>query len=152
MQNKSHLTAIARKSLPGPTQWLLKKNLLIPRVLDYGCGKAHEINNQHFKADGFDPFYRPDGITGSQVYNTIICNYVLCVLPTDEERREVLRNIQALLLHDGVAYVSVRADTPKKGHGWSSRGTFQAEVNLNLPLIHECRAYRLYSLTNVDKV
>lgn len=149
MENKSHLTAIARPNLPGPTKWLMKNNLLVPRVLDYGCGKCHELNNQHFEADGYDPHFRPYGISGYG-YSTIICNYVLCVLPTEEERREILQDIQLTLTRDGIAYVSVRADKPAQGHGWSKRGTYQAEVHLKLPLIHKCRDFRLYRLMKTD--
>jgi SAM-dependent methyltransferase len=153
-QNKSHLTAIHRTKLPGPTQWLFLKGL-IPfspkRVLDYGCGKAHIVNNSFFHADGYDPFYLPITLSES-FYDVIICNYVLCVLPTEAERLEVLRKIQSLLKVNGVAYVSVRNDKPKNGHGWTSRGTYQADVKLNLNVLREIRQFRMYQLTKRDKI
>jgi hypothetical protein len=155
MQNKSHLTALTRKKLPGPTQWLINQGLIVARDgwhsnLDYGCGKSHEINNAFFQADGYDPHFRPERPKGK--YMLIICNYVLCVLPTEEERRAVLKDIQSLLTDNGTAYVTVRNDAPKKGHGWTSRGTYQADVRLDLEQVRQCRQFRMYKLTKADRV
>lgn len=148
MPDKSHLTAITRRNLPGPTQWLIKKGLLTwsrkTRILDYGCGKAHELNNGVMPMSGYDPYHRPRKPRGH--FNIIICNYVLCVLPTAEKQMEVIRNIQDLLTPDGVAYISVRNDKPKTGHGFSRTGTFQAEVWLDIPVIRICRQFRTYKL------
>ncbi len=148
VENKSHLTAIARKGLPGPTKWLIMHGKLNGHyILDYGCGKCHEINNQNLSMDGYDPTFRPDGIVYKK-YDYIICNYVLCVLPSLEERTAVLEKIKSLLSRTGVAYISVRNDTPKKGHGWTSRGTFQGKVELDLPIVHTDRLFKIYKLTH----
>ncbi len=153
VEDKSHLTAISRKSLPNPTKWLILDNR-IPfapkRVLDYGCGKSHDLNNTFFHADGYDPYYRPERPTGQ--YDMVMCNYVLCVIPTAAERKLVLAQIQNLLKKHGVAYISVRNDKPHQGHGWTSRGTYQADVRLNLPVIHKCRDFRMYQLTKQDRL
>lgn len=153
--DKSHLTAISRKTLPGPTMWLFGHGHIPSvnsnkRVLDYGCGKAHDINNGVFVADGYDPYYRPEQPTGK--YDVIICNYVLCVIPTAAERKVVLAQIQSLLKKHGVAFVSVRNDKPDQGHGWSSRGTYQADVRLNLPVLRKTREFRMYQLTKQDRL
>jgi hypothetical protein len=151
MSDKSHLTAIARKSLPLPTQWIIKNMGLIGPVLDYGCGKCHSVNNEHFKADGYDPHFRPDGIPEGVKYRTIICNYVLCVIPA-EERTAILHKLQGLLM-DGepdtaFALVSVRNDKPKNGWGKNKRGTYQGRVRkLMLPILYECAGFRIYLLT-----
>lgn len=121
--NKSHLTAIGRKKLPSPTQWLLKNKCLgdiefEDVVLDYGCGKCHSVNNQHFVADGYDPHYFPNGLSEGWSYNFIICNYVLCVIPTHQERMAVLQKIQLLLTKNGVAYISLNIAEPKSGWGY----------------------------------
>lgn len=156
MTNKSHLTAIARNKLPGPTQWLIGRGIIQvylacpKKILDYGCGKSHLVNNAYFPADGYDPHFRP--VAPIRKYDIIICNYVLCVLPTEAERKEVLRCIQRSLKTDGVAYISVRSAVPKQGYGWSSRGTYQAEVYLNLELLHSSRDFRMYRLTKSDRI
>lgn len=149
--NKSHLTAIGRKALPGPTRWLFNNARIKGKVLDYGCGRCHSVNNQHFKADGFDPHFEFDqtdaSVINSRKYDTIICNYVLCVL-REEERQTVLRSIQSLLSVKGIAYIAVRNDKPKQGWGVSSKGTYQGRVRkLPLELLRTTKDYRIYLLT-----
>jgi hypothetical protein len=53
--NESWRTAIFRDRLAVPTQYLFDNTLLHSRILDYGCGKCHDINNEYFKCDGYDP-------------------------------------------------------------------------------------------------
>ena len=157
-ENKSYLTAIARKTLPAPTRWLMRMGAIRGTTLDYGCGKCHEVNNQFLPGhlgwvDGYDPYYRPSGIPSVHTrYQTIICNYVLCVLPTPEERIQVLIDIQHLLTNDGLAFITVRNDFPKKGHGWTSRGTCQAKVILPYRSIFISSAFRIYLLTKTDRL
>ncbi len=149
---KSHLTAIARKTLPLPSRWLLAQGLLHGRVLDYGCGRCGPINNRLISCNlhvdsvtNFDPYYAPIEIKGK--FDTIICNYVLCVLP-ENEGQKVLEHIQKLLKPTGKAFISVRNDVPRQGHGISSRGTYQRWVELpKLPLIRKTEKYRTFLLT-----
>lgn len=152
---KSHLTAITRKTLPVPTKWLLDNNEILFPTLDYGCGKCHEINNQYFPCEGYDPYYRPNGLNESdwKTYSTIICNYVLCVIPSHQERIKVLKRIQKLLFNGGVAYITIRNDKPKQGWGINKRGTYQGRVHwLSLKLIRKTSRYRMYLLTKEDKL
>jgi len=143
--DKSHLTAISRKTLPLPTRWLLKQGVIQGRVLDFGCGKCHAINPK--KWDNYDPHFYPKYFTISDEWDTIICNYVLCVLP-HSERPFILKQIQSLLTLDGMALISVRNDKPKQGWGMSKRGTYQGRVS-KLPLrqIYKCPQFRTYILT-----
>lgn len=147
--NKSHLTAIARKSLPAPVKCLIKHNPLLnkkrQKVLDFGCGKCKSINPSHW--DSYDPHYNPDGIKKHKKYDTIFCTYVLCVVPKDD-RYAILRRIQSLLSRSGKAYISVRNDRPKQGWGFSKRNTYQGRAN-NLPLemLWGNSLFRIYVLT-----
>jgi hypothetical protein len=142
--NKTYLTAISRKTLPRPTRWLMKHGLLLGNVLDFGCGKCLHINPP--KWDNYDPYYRPWPWHKSN-YNTIICNYVLCVLP-QAERMPVLKEIQRKLKENGLAFISVRNDRPKQGWGVNRRGTYQGRVRkLPLALLYECSDFRTYLLT-----
>lgn len=151
MKSNSHLTAITRRSLPVPTRWLIQRGYLPINpnlsVLDYGCGKCHDINNKHFICDGYDPHYRPEGITRSS-YNIILCSYVLCTIPDHSEKMDILHKIKDLLTPTGTAYISVRNDRPARGWGFTSRGTYQGRSQ-KLPLtpFHTCTSFRMYSLT-----
>jgi len=148
-QNKSHLTAVPRKSLPAPTQWLLKRGLLIgTSLLDYGCGKCHSINQKYLKQldviDGYDPCYRPDGISLVD-YDTVICNYVLNVISSPKKRVEVIEKV--LELSRGVAYITVRNDEGKL-KGITKRGTWQGLVKIpkRFPhaVVHQTKDYTMY--------
>jgi hypothetical protein len=123
----------------------MSQGLLNGSILDYGCGKCHEINNNHFKADGYDPHYRPDGIN-QQSYDVILCNFVLNTIESVFERVATIQRIRKLLSPDGVAYISVRNDK-KKLNGFTSRRTWQGFVIPPGELIKECASYRMYRLT-----
>jgi 2-polyprenyl-3-methyl-5-hydroxy-6-metoxy-1,4-benzoquinol methylase len=141
--DKTHLTAISRRNDPLPTRWLEKKGLIRGKVLDYGCGKCYIINPMAW--DSYDPNFPTGGIYPP--YDTIICNYVLCVLPR-AKRMPVLKEIHAALKSDGKAYISVRNDRPNQGWGKNKRGTYQGRVHtLKLPLLYECAGFRTYLLT-----
>jgi hypothetical protein len=126
MTDKSHKTAISRKTLPLPTRWLLSRGLLKGAILDYGCGKCFKLNNLFFVSDGYDPHYRLSGIR-HESYDTILCNFVLNVIESQEMRNTVVEHIQSLLAHDGIAYITVRNDTHKL-NGCTKRGTWQGLV------------------------
>lgn len=151
VKHNSHLTAISRKTLPVPTRWLIAKDLIAGKVMDYGCGKCHSINPLGWH--NYDPYHCPTVYwSWSDHYNTVICNYVLCTLP-EEERLAVLQNLQRLLTKDGTAYISVRADKPKQGWGKSSRGTYQGRARkLPLPLVYKNSQFRIYQLTKTTKL
>lgn len=145
MKHNSHLTAITRKTLPVPTRWLMSQGLIVGKVMDYGCGKCASVNPPHWF--NYDPHYQPNANFGTDRFDTIVCNYVLCTLPS-VERMDVLKHLQVLLRLNGVAYVSVRNDRPKSGWGYSSRGTYQGRVRgLPLECIRKTSQFRIYRLT-----
>lgn len=144
MEDKSHLTATSRKLLPLPTRRLLERGMIVGRTLDYGCGRCHELNNRFFYAEGYDPHHKPELPTGQ--YETIICNFVLNVLPTQLERGTTIHKILDLLSPTGTAYFAVRNDI-KRLNGLTKRGTWQSYVVPPGELIHSCPTYRLYRLT-----
>jgi hypothetical protein len=138
LPDKSFKTAISRRSPSSPTRWLSENGLLIGRCLDFGCGKGFDTD--YFGMVGYDPYYRPQFPDGE--FDTIICIYVLNVLSSFEERDEVLRSVVQLLKPDGVAYFAVRRDLKKSG--FTSKGTYQGIVNLNLIVIHKTSHYLIY--------
>jgi len=151
----SHLTAITRRALPVPVRWLLMQgNAIQGRVLDFGCGKCSEINNRTIgqlhcvtSMTNYDPYYAPIEFSLKPEFDTILCTYVLCALPESEENR-ILRLLRHYLALDGMAFISVRNDKPKQGHGVSSRGTFQRWVDLPyLRLLHKNSQARIFLLT-----
>lgn len=126
-EDKSHLTAITRKKLSKPMQWLVDKDLIGEGDigLDYGCGKGFDADFLGF--DGWDPNYRDDTRELRTEYDVVTCNYVLNVIEDEEERKKVEARIIDKLAPNGVAYVSVRNDTNAL-NGCTSRGTWQGEV------------------------
>jgi len=102
-------TAIKRKALSIPMRYLVKKHLLMGRTLDYGCGRGYDADA--LKLEKYDPNWGPQELPEGE-FDTIVCSYVLNVLP-EEERKEVIENIRSKLKPHGVAYISVRADVSK---------------------------------------
>jgi len=132
-------------------RWLLKKNLITGKVLDFGCGKCKVLNDTVLAKDDFvesvdsyDPHFSPIPLVKG-TYDTILCSYVLNVVPVTEEK-EILYRLQSLLLPHGYAYVSVRNDiVEEKG--------FQRKVVL--PYLWEMKKtsyFRTYLLTPTSKL
>lgn len=154
VKHNSHLTAITRRALPVPVRWLLQQgNAIKGHVLDYGCGKCAAINNRTIaqlpvvkSMTNYDPHFEPIDLSFKSTFDTILCTYVLCTLPESEES-QILHTLRHHLRPDGMAFISVRNDTPQQGHGVSSRGTFQRWVELsflrNLLTASQCRIYIL---------
>lgn len=138
----SYKTARHRKTLSRPMRYLLQKNLLVGSVLDYGCGFGFDA--QFVGADGFDPYYQPDGIRKSS-YNTITCIYVLNVLQDPSERLKTLCKIDSLLEPQGIAYIAVRNDK-RSLLGTTSIGTWQGLLDdLPFPTLTKNSSFILYS-------
>lgn len=137
--NKSHLTAIVRKSLSLPVKYLKKNNLLIGRMLDYGCGRGYDC--QFLECEGYDPFYQP--VVPQGKFDTIYCVYVLNVLSEVGERNSVLREISGFLTDDGLGYIAVRRNVKE---GWTTRGTYQCNPLLDLPSVKLTSTFEIYRL------
>jgi SAM-dependent methyltransferase len=129
MVDRSHKTAIKRKRLSAPARYLKEAGLLKGRILDFGCGRGFDADA--LGAEGFDPYYRtqmPDG-----KFDTIICIYVLNVIPLDAQT-ETLIQISRKLRRGGKAYIAVRRDLRKEG--LTSKGTYQRHVQLEWKVLH----------------
>ena len=137
--DKSYLTAIYRKSLSAPTKYLYENNLLVGRVLDYGCGKG--FDSKHLNIESYDIYYQPKLPSGK--FDTIICNYVLNVIRLKKDRDMVVNHIRSLLKKNGKAYIAVNR---KMKWGKTKRGTYQVLVDFDLPIIHQESWYVIYEL------
>ena len=138
LNNRSHCTAITRKNPSVPMRNLNKLGLLENgRKLDYGCGRGFDAD--FFHMDRFDPHYSP--ATPTKKYDTITCNYVLNVVNKDQGAR-ILQKIEDLLKDGGTAYITVRRDIKKEGK--TSKGTYQRNVFLDLPILKETSTYCTY--------
>lgn len=143
--NPSHLTAICRHKLSAPMTFLLTKNLIHGRILDFGCGKGEDyrhLKTMGFNVSKFDPYWAPKIPDG--LFDVITCHYVLNVL-YPEERNSVLESISQLLTEEGTAYISVRRDI--KEPTISKTGTFQDYVILDYPSIFRNKKFEIYKLT-----
>jgi ATP adenylyltransferase len=142
--DKSHQTAITRRALSVPMRYLDEKGLLSGEVLDYGCGKGQDADALGLRK--YDPYYFPDGTVRDRLYDTITCQYVLNVLHPGDETAVVLSAIRKLLKPGGAAYITVRRDV--KTSGYTSKGTYQRDVDLQLPVVRELKgAFCIYLMT-----
>jgi len=144
MENTPHKTAISRKSPSVPMRYIAKLNLLSGRTLDFGCGKGFDA--KYFKMEAYDPYFKPEKPTGK--FDTITCNYVLNVVDKEKEK-EILSQIKSLLSDQGIAYITVRRDIKKEG--FTSKGTYQRNVILDLPILKETSTYCIYVTHPVKK-
>ena len=143
MENKSHLTAISRKKLSRPCNYLKSQGLLQGKILDYGCGRGQDcdiLHSEGYDIRGYDPHYRP--VLPEGRFDTIFCIYVLNVIPDVDERQEVVLSIRKKLKVDGEGYIAVRG---KVKEGFTSRGTWQGNIFLDLPLLIGNSEYRIYT-------
>ena len=122
----SSSTAIKRGKPSAPAKWLVENGLVQGRVLDYGCGRGDDC--EAYGWDGYDPEFCP--LLPSQQYDTILCTYVLNVLPLGAQG-SVVAHVYGYLQKGGRAYFTVRRDDPEK---W---GPDQRHVELDLPVVHE---------------
>lgn len=133
------LTAITRNGLSRPMKQLVKSTSLQGRLLDYGCGKGFDARK--LGIERYDPFYYPKKPKGR--FDTITCIYVLNTIPEEKERLAVLDHVFRLLRKGGAAYFAVRRDIENL-NGWTSRGTWQGFVKLDLPTHYRCRTFEIY--------
>lgn len=143
----SHLTAIERTNLSSPIRFLLNKDLLKSRILDFGCGLGNDVKllrQKGFDVTGYDLHYLP--IYPEGTFDTIFCGYVLNVL-MPEEQSDVLMNVAHLLKPGGRAYYAVRRDLKKEGfreHYVHKKPTYQCIVKLpfkSIELNEYCEIY-----------
>lgn len=139
----SHRTAIGRSRVSAPVRYLLERNLIRGLTLDYGCGRGFDTD--YLDHDAWDPYWRPGALT--RAYDTILCSYVLNTLIKKHESG-ILAHIKGLLAKKGVAYITVRRNVRT---GYTSKGTHQRNVILDLPVVTKNSDYAIYSLTSEGK-
>lgn len=143
MTIKPWLTAINRKKESLPLRYILKNNL-IPEdavILDYGCGYGFDmyfLKKQNFNICGYDKYIKPFTKTEMKEnsFDTIISTYMFNVIPSINERKEALINMDKLLKESGSIFITVRNKKEFKRNKSSShieykdgvttkKGTFQ---------------------------
>ena len=125
-------TAIKRTAISAPTRELQNRGLLVGRVLDYGCGYGEDAREFGFEV--YDPYFFPRIPEGK--FDTIICNYVLNVVPK-EVQNWIVRDIERRLNPNGFAYLTVRRDL-------NGNEETQRIVRLKLPVLTESNGYCIY--------
>ena len=153
--NHPYLTAIKRTDLSVPTRYLLQRDLLKGRILDFGCGFGYdtdELKKRGYDITGYDYYYRPDYPEGK--FDTIICNYVLNVLEPYAQA-EVMMNVTNLLSPNGTAYFAVRRDLTEEGfrlHAIHKQYTYQCNVKLPFQSLVRNSSYELYQYNHFNKL
>ena len=133
---------MARYKPSAPMKLLSENNLLIGRILDYGCGKGFDAN--FYKLESYDPYYQPNLPEGK--FDTITCLYVLNVVEKIEEL-QIIEKIRSILNKNGKAYFSVRRDDFYEGinkHGLLQRRVFLEGYGFKI--IKQCKSYALYEM------
>ena len=154
IKNNPHLTAKERTSISFPTNWLKQHNLLKGEILDFGCGfgfDTDQLQKEGYNIVGYDNYYRPKYPT--KRFDTIICNYVLNVLES-EEQAEVLMSVSELLKPTGIAYFTVRRDLKSEGfrtHFVHKQPTYQCNVILPYKSIFANENCEIYEYRHFNK-
>lgn len=126
--------AIKRQSVSKPATILSQLKLIQngDKVCDYGCGYGFDAN--YFGWYKFDPYYF-DSYPKTQ-FDKIVCINVLNSV-TSNIRKEIIQNIDELLLDNGVAFLCVPRNLPIKGKLSGFERRPQNYVVLSLKIIHE---------------
>ncbi|MDR2652710.1 MAG: HIT domain-containing protein [Prevotellaceae bacterium] len=158
IKNNPHLTAIERTSMSFPTRILKEQQLLIGEILDFGCGfgfDTDQLQKEGYNIVGYDNYYRPE--YPQKRFNTIICNYVLNVLESNEQA-EVLMDVAELLKPTGKAYFAVRRDLKNEGfrtHYVHKQPTYQSNVILPYKSIfvnENCEIYEYQHFNQIKRL
>lgn len=126
-------TACPRRKPSVPMRWLEKHNLLVGYMLDYGCGRGYDA--QHYGMQFVDPNWFPDVPFDNRdnIYDTIVCNYVLNVV-TKEVQDFIISEIKRMLRPDGIAYITVTRHISEDTQG---KGCVQRFIELDLPVLRK---------------
>jgi hypothetical protein len=156
MNSNVHMTAIARKTPSAPCRWLYEQGRCVGRVLDWGCGKG--VDAAFLGAYAYDPYFQPVTPCVNLRYDTILCTYVLNVIPEYYDRCVVVEEALEYLAEGGWLYVSIRNDR-KSLKGWTKTGTWQGYVGDQLrvggfTMIHRTSNYEIWGwqLTSTNNV
>jgi ATP adenylyltransferase len=118
------MTAISRKDPSAPTKWAYENGHIGNHVYDWGCGQGADVRwleDQGHQVSSYDPHFFPDNdplYADFSDVDTIMCHYVLNVVPTKKERRGILLHIASKGVDTVV--ISVRSDVAKNAEkkGW----------------------------------
>jgi len=121
-------TAINRSKVSAPTKWAEENDHLGKRVYDWGCGKGKDsdwMTEQGHTVFPHDPFHFPGNNPKTMDFSkidTIVCNYVLNVIETPEERDSLLRQMADTGVETII--ISVRNDVEANAckNGWKAYG------------------------------
>lgn len=135
MKHYPNLTAKSREKPSFPTKWLWERDYIQGRVLDFGSGYEKDgefLRHKGYNVQNYDPYYQPEYPEGP--FDTILCQYVLNVLPPLEQTGVIMR-ISELLKSNGRAYFAVRRDIHPKNkgiriHKEHQQPTYQTPVQL----------------------
>lgn len=150
----SHLTAKERKIISFPAQLLVEKNLLVGKILDFGCGFGNDVKllqQKGFDITGYDPYYFPE--YPQEKFDTILCFYVLNVL-FEQPQTNVLMQVSQLLKPGGKAYYAVRRGLKQEGfreHYVHKKPTYQCLVDLPFKSIHTDDLCEIYEYIHYNQ-
>jgi 2-polyprenyl-3-methyl-5-hydroxy-6-metoxy-1,4-benzoquinol methylase len=137
-------TAIRRFKLSRPLAWLITHDYVQSsdtkiRILDFGCGRG--LDASIIGAELFDPYWHPKELE-SEVYDIVLCIYVLCIL-NQTEREKVIKKVIDCLKFGGTAYFAVRRDIkmPTKG-----KNCTQWPVYLDYPIVEQNNNFCIYQV------
>ncbi len=136
-----HQTAISRKTMSVPTRYLVENDLIKGDVLDFGCGRGFDTDE--LGAVGYDPNSEDYADFPTNKFDTIVCNYVLNVVPPDVQN-EIIEQIKSLMKDDAIAYISVRRDVDKDP---DPENQTQWYVELPFEVLKENSSFCLYKMT-----
>jgi len=132
---------------------LKERNLLLDKVLDFGCGFGSDVEiliKEGFNITKYDKHYFPDYPTNK--FKTITCIYVLNVVDAWEQS-DILMSVSNLLLPQGKAYFVVRRDIVKEGfrtHFVHKKQTYQTNVVLPFKSIYKNDFTEIYEYTHFE--
>ena len=139
--NRTELTARSRRTLSAPAAYLLDRDLLRGRILDFGSGKGDLAKFLDGDIEEWDPNFSPKRPRGK--FDVVCCIYVLNVL-RPRERHHALSDAKGFVRRGGRLYAAVRRDIFCEGR--TTKGTEQYNVRLPLvSLVHRAGSYEIYT-------
>lgn len=151
--DQSHMTAIKRNKISAPMQYLRSQGLLEGRILDYGCGRGEDVailKAMGHDIIGYDPYWAPIPLTGTGLYGTITCIYVMNCISDREIINDIARHMLDLTSQTGSIYIAVRNDI-KNLTEHKERGTFQGEVELSGAIIDTIVTNSTFKIWRIPK-
>ena len=145
--SNAHKTAISRNKPSAPIRALDKAGLLVGRVLDYGSGKGRDACE--YGMESYDPHFQP--VMPDGYFDTIVCTFVLNVVPGEAERVAILSDIASRLTDTGCAYVTVRTDKARL-NGYTKIGTWKGVIKLDAQIVAKGSGYVTYKVYEGDKI